>query len=58
MELERAEFLGAGRYERSENRAGRANGFKGKKIKSRVGEIAVKIPQVRDLAAYSGDFGH
>jgi len=49
MELERADFLGAGRYERSENRAGRANGFKGKKVKSRVGEITLKIPQVRDL---------
>ena len=50
MEIERAQFLGAGRYERSENRTGRANGFKDKKIKSRVGEIALKIPQVRDLA--------
>ncbi len=51
MELERAEFMGAGRYERSENRVGRANGFKDKKIQSRVGEIALKIPQVRDLPA-------
>ncbi len=50
MELERAQFLGAGRYERSENRVGRANGFKDKNMKSRVGEIALKIPQVRDLA--------
>jgi len=50
MELERAQFLGASRYERSENRVGRANGYKDKKIKSRVGEIALKIPQVRDLA--------
>ena len=56
MELERAQFLGAGRYERSENRAGRANGFKGKKIKSRVGEIALRIPQVRDLAPGSAGF--
>ncbi len=50
MELERAQFLGAGRYERNENRVGRGNGFKKRKIKSRVGEIAVKVPQVRDLA--------
>ncbi len=56
MELERAQFLGAGRYERSENRAGRANGFKDKKIKSRVGEIALKIPQVRDLLPGSTGF--
>ena len=32
MELERANFLGAGRYERSENRLGRANGFKDKNL--------------------------
>jgi transposase-like protein len=50
MELERAQFLGAGRYERSENRVGRANGFKNKNVKSRVGNIPLKIPQVRDLA--------
>jgi len=56
MELERAQFLGAGRYERSENRAGRANGFKDKKVKSRVGEISLKIPQVRDLVPGSAGF--
>jgi len=56
MELERADFLGAGRYERSESRSGRANGFKDKKIKSRVGKIALKIPQVRDLAPGSPGF--
>ena len=49
MEIERAQFLGAGRYERSENRIGQANGFKDKEIISRVGKIPLKIPQVRDL---------
>lgn len=49
MEIERAQFLGAGRYERSENRIGLANGFKDKTVSSRVGKIALKIPQVRGL---------
>ncbi len=49
MEIERAQFLGAGRYERSESRIGQANGFKDKVISSRAGMIPLKIPQVRDL---------
>jgi len=49
MEMERAQFLGAGRYERSENRIGQANGFKDKEMNSRVGKIPLRIPQVRDL---------
>lgn len=49
MEIERAQFLGAGRYERSENRIGQSNGFKNKTMKARVGEIPLKIPQVRGL---------
>jgi len=49
MEIERAQFLGAGRYERSENRIGQSNGFKNKTIKARVGKIPLKIPQVRGL---------
>lgn len=49
MEIERAQFLGADRYERNEDRIGRANGFKDKTIKARVGKIPLKIPQVRDL---------
>jgi len=46
MEIERAQFLGAGRYERSENRIGQGNGFKNKTINARVGKIPLKIPQV------------
>jgi transposase-like protein len=49
MEMERAQFLGAGRYERSESRIGQANGFKDKEMNSRVGKIPLRIPQVRDL---------
>jgi len=56
MEVERSRFLGANRYERSENRIGQSNGFKNKTIKSRVGKIALKIPQVRGLPVDSEGF--
>ena len=48
MEQERADFLGASPYERSETRRGRANGFKPKSVSSRLGKLDLKIPQVRD----------
>ena len=56
MEMERAQFLGAGRYERSESRIGQANGFKDKEMNSRVGKIPLRIPQVRDLPKGSEGF--
>jgi len=49
MRLERAEFLGARPYERSEGRRGYANGYKPKSMKTRVGELALSVPQVRDV---------
>ena len=52
MKHERANFLNAKPYERTDVRKGYANGFKGKKIKTRVGEIRVEIPQVRGLSFY------
>lgn len=50
MKIERSQFLGAGPHERTPDRAGYANGFKPKTMKSRVGELALRIPQVRDTA--------
>jgi len=47
MQLERAEVLNAQPYERTERRRGYANGFKPKTLRSRLGEIPVKVPQVR-----------
>jgi len=47
MKLERSGFPGAGLHERTPERRGYANGYKGKKVKSRVGELELKIPQVR-----------
>ncbi len=52
MQLERSEFLGAEPYERTSRRRGHANGYKDKKISTRVGELKLNIPQVRGLSFY------
>lgn len=48
MRIERAQALNASPYERTEDRKGYANGFKDKYLKTRLGELALKVPQVRD----------
>jgi putative transposase len=50
MKIERSAFLGAAPYERSDARRGYANGFKAKRVRTRVGEVALQVPQVRDVA--------
>ena len=52
MEAERQQHLGVGRYERSPERRGYANGFKPKSMTTRVGEITFAVPQVRDGSFY------
>jgi putative transposase len=52
MLAERSEHLGAGPYERTASRIGYANGFKGKTVKTRLGELALKVPQTRDGEFY------
>lgn len=52
MEIERAKYLGAERYERCEERKGYANGFKPKTMTTRFGRITLNIPQVRGLEFY------
>ncbi len=47
MKIERAQALGAQPYERSNRRLGHANGYKSKNVKSRLGNLALQIPQVR-----------
>jgi transposase-like protein len=49
MRLERSEFLRASPGERSSERIAHANGFKGKTLRSRVGELSLRVPQVRAL---------
>ncbi len=52
MLAERSEYLGAAPYERCATRVGYANGFKNKTIKSRLGELPLKVPQTRDGEFY------
>lgn len=52
MQLEREKALGAKAYERTEEREGYANGFKPKLYKSRLGQLELKIPQVRGISFY------
>ena len=52
MQAEREQYLQAGRYERTEERIGHANGYKPKRVKTRMGEIDFEIPQVREGGFY------
>lgn len=52
MRLERERHLGVGPYERSELRRGHANGFKPKSVRTRIGELGLAVPQVRDGSFY------
>jgi len=47
MVVEREKYLGAASYERNEGRRDYANGFKPKTVQTRVGELALAVPQVR-----------
>jgi transposase-like protein len=51
MKLERAKYLQAELYQRSEERLDYANGYKPKNLRTRFGELSLSIPQVRE-----GDF--
>ena len=48
MLLERQKHLRAEPYQRTALRAGYANGFKSKRFQTRLGELALQVPQVRD----------
>ncbi len=52
MQIERSRHLKAEPYERSNDRQDYANGFKDKKLKTRVGALDLKIPQVRSSNFY------
>lgn len=45
MRLERERFLGAGHYERSEDRRGYANGYKPKTLDTPAGSVRVQVPK-------------
>lgn len=52
MKIEREKCIGAQPFERTEDRKGYSNGFKGKTLQTRSGPLQLKIPQVRDLEFY------
>lgn len=52
MIIERNRYLQAEPYERTETRQDYANGYKPKTLKSRMGELALQIPQVRSSNFY------
>ena len=52
MRLERERHLGVESYERSGQRRGYANGYKPKTVKTRVGELTLAVPQVREGGFY------
>ena len=47
MAAEVIEHLGAARHERTPQRAGYRNGSKPRRLKTRVGELELAVPQVR-----------
>lgn len=52
MIVERQRALGAGPYERSEERTGYANGFKPRTLNTRMGALQLKVPQTRGIDFY------
>lgn len=52
MKLERAEALGAQPYERSPERRGYANGYKPKRLATRMGQLDLEVPQTRGVEFY------
>lgn len=47
MKIERDNSLGAALYERTDARRGYANGYKPKRVDTRIGKLSVDVPQVR-----------
>ena len=54
MQAERAKYLEADLYERTDQRTGYANGYKPKTVKTRIGDLTFDVPQVRDSSFYPG----
>ena len=47
MLIEREHHIGAGPYQRSDQRNGHGNGFKDRQLNTRIGTISLRVPQVR-----------
>ena len=48
MKVERSRHLQAASYARSDQRQGHANGFKAKRVRTRIGELDLAVPQTRE----------
>ena len=56
MQIERQKHLGAAPQERTPERMGHANGYKDKTLNTRLGQITVAVPQVREVDGQGGGF--
>jgi len=56
MQIERQKHRGAAPHERTEERNGHANGFKDKTLATRLGQITVAVPQVRQVNGQGAGF--
>ncbi|MDB5331029.1 MAG: Transposase, Mutator family [Phycisphaerales bacterium] len=52
MREQAAAHVGAGEHERTESRRGHRNGSKPRKLKTRLGELELSVPQVRNCEPY------
>lgn len=52
MKIERAQYLNAEPYQRTEERKSYANGDKNKTVTTRLGKIELQVPQTRDGVFY------
>jgi len=52
MQAERQQYLRAAPYQHSPDRRGHANGYKPKTVRTRLGEITLDVPQVREGGFY------
>ncbi len=52
MEDEVQQHVGAARHERTSSRQGSRNGYKPRKLKTRVGDLELSVPQVRGMEPY------
>ena len=56
MQIERSEFLRAAPHERTSERRGYANGFRPKRLKSKLGDLQFDVPRVRGLEGADESF--
>jgi len=54
MQIEREQYLGAARYERSAGRRGYANGYKPKKVDTLAGTLSIDVPKTAGHGSFGG----